>query len=106
MYYVNKKGVRIELTLTKHAIDSFKSRYYALFEKDPVNIEEYLNSLFSGANRVANLNKHELNRLKRYGTDTMFFRNGDFTFVVQNSAVKTIEISRQGFRYLNKKRGR
>ncbi len=107
--YINKKGNEIEISLTEHAQKRFIERYNKIFpnKKIPYNDYEKSNKLieryFSNTHKIKNFNKEERKRKKKYGKDTIFFRNNSFTFVVQNSIIKTIEISDKNFRYLNKK---
>ena len=102
MYYVNKKGNRVGLTLKRHAVLTFCDRYERLFGK-PISCQDavlYIKYHFPHAHKVTNLNGKELKRIKLYGP-TFYFRDKNFTYVVQDVFIITIEISKSGFRYLN-----
>lgn len=68
---------------------------------------ETLQKEFSKArnSRVTNLNKYEKQRKKRHKQGTLFFRNSNFTFVVEDCKIVTVEISIKSKRDLNKKKG-
>ena len=104
MHYFNKKGEKVEVTLSRHALERFEDRYFQVFKERPKDSLADLEKRFNSASRVRNYNTKELSRLKRYGKDTMFFRNLYFTFVVRNRTVVTVEISRKDLRYLNKRK--
>ena len=101
--YFNKKGNKIELRITLHAKRRFVERWEKLFPGVPLeeDVEEMIARWFSHANRIKNFSGKEKNRLQRYGKDTLFFRHSNFTFVVQNAEIVTIEISDRGMRHLN-----
>lgn len=103
--YYNKKGKLIELSISFHARNRFASRWRKVFvgQTLPNDIEAEICRIFRTASRVTSFSKRDKMRLKRYGSDTIFFRTNDFTFVVQDSTILTIEISKEGMRYLNKK---
>lgn len=103
--YINKKGKLIELSISFHAKCRFASRWRKVFvgETLPNDIEAEICRIFKTASRVINFSKRDKMRLKRYGSDTIFFRSNDFTFVVQDSTILTIEVSKEGMRYLNKR---
>ncbi len=102
-YYINRKNNCIQLQITYHALKRFCERWVCLYNTPvPENACEFITQKFLKSSRVININKFERKRLKRYGKDTIFFRNSDFTFVVYNKAIVTIEISRKEKRQLNK----
>ena len=102
-YYINKKGGKVELSITFHAINRFAKRWNRLHPEQlmPGNVDEEITKLFSYSNRLKNLSQKEKNRLRRYGNDTLFFRHNDFTFIVQNMAIVTVEVSSKGKRHMN-----
>jgi len=57
--------------------------------------------LFPLTIRIKNLNIKERTRYKKHGP-TLYFRDNDFTFVVHNGVLVTVEISRKDHRRLNK----
>jgi hypothetical protein len=108
LFYVNKKGNYVKVNISLHSVLRFKERYEALYQKTLPSDMEFLNNfikdLFSKTNRIEKLSRKEKKRLLRYGEDTLFFRNHNFTFVIQNATIVTIEISAVDKRYLNKTR--
>jgi len=102
--YINKKGKVVKLLLTPHAIQRFTERWEKLFPDKKLADNEVFQTIdkwFSNANRIKKLNKHQKERLKKYGKDTLFFKTHGFTFVVQGGSIVTIEISDQNCRDLN-----
>ena len=98
--YINKKGNVIKLQITKHAYLRFKERWELIYQrKCDINIE--LPKLFNKCNRLQNLSCKDKQRLKKHGKDTLFFRTSNFTFVVQDGTIVTVEISDKNKRYLN-----
>ena len=80
-------------------------RWSLLFPNKPLSdsdIDVTIERRFERSCRVENLKSKDLNRLKKYGKDTLYFREIDFTFVVQNTTIVTIEVSSKDKRYLNK----
>jgi len=69
---------------------------------EPEDLQSFIAERFAYASKVVNHSRVERDRLKRYGSDTLYFRHNDFTFVVQNAVIVTIEISNNGQRHLNK----
>ncbi|MBN2653126.1 MAG: hypothetical protein JXR63_12165 [Spirochaetales bacterium] len=105
-YKKNEEKI-VELTITIHARNRFIERWRKLYNKPlPQSIDSFIAENFSKSKKVKGFSSHENKRLKRYGKDTLFFRNNDFTFVVQDARIKTIEISRGGLRHLNKDKSR
>lgn len=103
IYYKNKKGNIVSVRVTDHAIERFIERYNLLFGTalDMDAAIGKIEHLFKHSNRLTKLGKHSQQRLERYGKDTMFFRKNEFTFVVQNSTLVTVEISAKKHRHLN-----
>lgn len=102
MFYLNRKGNQVDLVLKRHAVIVFCERYRSLFNK-PITCKEaeiYIKYNFPHAFRVMDLNQKELKRIKVHGP-TFFFRDKNFTYIVQDACIITIEISKKGFRYLN-----
>ena len=98
--YINKKGNTVSLTVSEHAKRKFLIRWRKLHPDKPIRP---IKKLFDESSLVTNYSHKEERRLKRYGKDTLYFRCAEFTFVVQNAIVKTIEISKKDHRKLNKK---
>lgn len=106
MYYRNKKGKKIVVTVTHHAVAQYQTRWRKTFPDDTLDPSTVLGDIagkFNLAQRVKNMNKHEKDRIKKHG-DTLFFRQGPFTFVVAGQEIVTIELSNKTKRYLNKDR--
>lgn len=102
-HYINKNGKRIELEISHHAFLRLKERWHQLYDSpEPEDLQSFIAERFAHANKVVNHSKVERERLKKYGSDTLYFRHNDFTFVVQNAVIVTIEISNSGQRHLNK----
>jgi hypothetical protein len=102
-YYVNKHGSRVYLGITRHALIRVSQRTQLMGDSryKGMSAEGQVRDLFLHAHRVLNLSGKEEKRLDKHGKDTMFFRNGDYTFVVQDCTVVTVEISAKGMRHLN-----
>lgn len=104
--YVNKRGKRVPLTITNHARRRMLERWPRIYPTEPIapqTVDAKIIELFTRAQRVTNLTYKELVRCKRHGKDTLLFRNNGFTFVVQDAAILTVEISVRDKRYLNKR---
>ena len=102
--YVNKRGKTVNLVVSNHAYKRFIERYPRIFgdRLSLVNLKTTFNMFFQQTKRVQKLNHKEQYRIKKNGNDSMFFRTNDFTFVVKNATVVTVEISAKGKRHLNK----
>jgi hypothetical protein len=100
--YVNGRGKRVVLEVKRHAVFAFQERFERLFNRriSCAMAQRFIELKFADAQRVKNINYKERRRVKRHG-HTLYFREGDFTFVVHNAVVITVEISRNGFRGLN-----
>ena len=101
-HYINKKGEIVFLEVTAHAWNRFLQRWKLVYPEQPLPNDTTIAELFSRTNRVKNFSPKELERLKRYGKDSMFFRTNSFTFVVQNATIVTVEICAKDSRYLNR----
>jgi hypothetical protein len=102
MFYINKKGNRVNLTVTRHAILQFCDRYQRLFNEKItcLQAQKYIEYCFPLNGIVKNFTKKELKRIKKYGR-TFYFRDNNFTYVVHDVFIMTVEISKKGFRHLN-----
>lgn len=102
MFYINKKGNKVNLMIKRHAIIVFCERYQRLFKKSItfLDAELYIKHHFPYTDRVDNINKKEFMRIKRHGP-TFYFRDTNFTYVVHDVFIMTVEISKKGYRYLN-----
>lgn len=102
--YVNKRGKRVPLQITVHARRRMLQRWPRIHPEQPISmdtVDERIAKLFAAANRVQNLSYKETIRSNRHGKDTLLFRHDVFTFVVQDAAIVTIEISAKDKRHLN-----
>jgi hypothetical protein len=100
--YLNNKGRRVELVVKRHAVFAFRDRFERLYGV-PISCEkaeQHIEARFPEADRVKNISNKEHKRIKRHG-HSLFFRDEDFTYVVTNGVLITIEISRRGHRGLN-----
>lgn len=102
IYYYNKKSRKVRVAITRHAVFAFQIRYNLLFDTHISlrTAENLIKSRFPLASRISNLSFREQTRVKRHG-HSLFFRDPEFTYVVHNGAMKTVEISKKGFRDLN-----
>ena len=103
IYYLNSKGKKIEIIIKRHAVFSFRDRYEKLFGTvlTSTEAEGRIIALFPLASRVKNYNSREKIRIKRHG-HSLYFRDPNFTYVIHNGVMITVEISKKGFRKLNK----
>jgi hypothetical protein len=100
--YLNNKGRRVELVVKRHAVFAFQERFEKLYGV-PISCEkaeQYIEARFPVTDRVKNISHKEQRRIKKHG-HSLFFRDEDFTYVVTNGVLITIEISRRGHRGLN-----
>ena len=103
--YKNRKGKIVKVFITPHARRRFLERWYRLYPERKLDrhVDWVIKEYFEQASRVEALSRKDRLRMKRHGKDTIYFRQNDFTFVVQNATIVTVEISRRGNRYLNKR---
>lgn len=102
--YQGKKGP-VQATITRHAYDRFRERWARIFPGKalPADVNAEIARQFNRASRVTNLGVYEKRRMDRHGKDTLYFRADCFTFIVQDAAIVTVEISDRDMRHLNKK---
>ena len=102
--YINSKGKAVGVTITRHAVFAMQERYkrYYGIEISAKQAEEQITKRFPGCNRLKNLTAYEKKRDKKYNGDTLYFRELEFTFIVQDALLKSVEISAKGKRGLNK----
>ncbi|HUN24247.1 MAG TPA: hypothetical protein PK299_14040 [Anaerolineales bacterium] len=103
--YINKKGNRVEITVTHHALERFFERWNRIFPHLAITRAQLWDKLaeqFAMSNRVGKINSKLRLRQKRHGKDTLYFRGNGLTFVVQDATLLTVEIHTEGKRYLNK----
>ena len=105
LFYNNKKEKQINLTVRRHALSRFVERYQIVYGKklNPQEIISVFIKTFQQTDRVQKLKRGDKRRLKRYGEDNLFFRGTNFTFIVQNAEIITVEISRKDKRHMNKR---
>lgn len=104
IFYINKHSKKVPVSLTLHAVDRFVQRFNLIHPQKKIDYhiaEDTIAELFCKSNRLINLKRQHKYRLKKHGSDTMFFKTNNFTFVVQNAQIVTIEISNDECRYLN-----
>lgn len=103
MIYLNKKGKQVRVEIRCHAVTQYRKRAKALYGIDMTNQQaaDAIRKRFPGMDRkLGNFNRHEKKRLKKY-EQTIFFKDEEFTFVVQDAKLLTVEIGRKGERGLN-----
>lgn len=100
--YVNNKGRRVPLEVKRHAVFAFQERFEKLYKVaiSCAQAERHIEARFPEADRVKNISNKEQKRIRRHG-HSLYFRDEDFTYVVHNGVLITIEISRRGARGLN-----
>lgn len=106
LLYRNRENQLVAVTISHHAYMRFLQRWCSLHGAQCPDPEEQVQRMLRGSSRVRKFNRHEVQRLKRYGRDTLYLRNGQFTFVVHNCVIVTVEISATGKRELNQRAGR
>lgn len=100
--YTNKKGNEVHLGITKHALARLEERWVRLHgEPVPGGAQKWIECNFKNAVRITKPTPALKKRLRKNGGDSMYFRHGAMTFVVQNGTIVTIEISRKGDRLAN-----
>ena len=106
IYYINQRGKSVSLELTNHARMRFYYRWKRIFPGEtllPEEVDIVLKRWFESSYRIEP-NSYELKkRLKKHGKDTLYFKNKPFLFVIQSASIRTVEISDDNCRELNKK---
>jgi len=105
LVYTNSKGKEILVGITHHARKRFRERWERLNPSVPLTestLDQTLIDSFSRAKRLENFGRKLRTRINRYGKDTLYFRHEQFTFVVQDASLVTVEISDSSKRHLNK----
>lgn len=100
-FYINSKGERVYVVVSKHALDRFTERSRRLNGVGLCNPIDVLVKQFNCSKRVFNLNKIQKKRVARYKGDTLFFRFFEMTFVVCDSTIVTVELAGKKTRSLN-----
>jgi hypothetical protein len=100
-YYISKKGKRVYVKISQHALEQFAKRYEIIMGIVPQDIFQTLFQEFGRAGMMWDLPPKYKLRLRRHGTDTLYFKSKDFVFVVQGETIKTVEIIGE-YRDLNK----
>jgi hypothetical protein len=103
--YVNRRGKRVTLLISKHAFSRFRERWANLFPNQLLSIgdtERVMVEWFQQASRLEQPSGKLRVRLKRHGKDTLYFKTQCFTFVVQDATIVTVEISDKNRRDLNR----
>ena|SRR3990167_10079288 len=104
IHYKNNKGRDVAVTITRHAVFAMQERYknYYGIEITAKQAEQQIIKRFPGCNRVKNLSLLEKKRTKKHNGNTLYFRELEFTFIVDDAYLKSVEISAKGKRGLNK----
>ena len=107
--YINRKGKRVDLTITGHARLRFVERYNKIFPEAPIldyaTAETTIENWWKNAVLKINKTKQLKERIKKYGDDSMYFISTYFVFVVQNKQIVTIEIGARNKKHLNRGKG-
>ncbi|WP_224984486.1 hypothetical protein [Geomonas agri] len=104
-YYIDSSKNRVELEISYHARQRFVERWNILNPYNTIDgkyVDDHISTLFIDAQLVSNLSIDELKRINKHNSNTLYFRRSDFTFVVCDKCIVTIEISDNGLRSLNK----
>ncbi len=109
LYYINKRQKKIKVAITYHARNRFIERYNRIFIDKPIyKIEEVDKAIEKWWNvsteKTSTTGKLKI-RKRRHGKDTLYFISTYFLFVVQDSAIVTIELGSKDTRHLNNKKG-
>ena len=105
MHYTNRRGKQVQIAITEHAKRRFHQRWRRMYPDKPLAIEDVaaeIEKWFGHCQRVEKLSYREKVRQDRHGGDTIYFRTNAFTFIVQNGALLTVEVSDSELRHLNK----
>jgi hypothetical protein len=104
--YVNKRGKEVSVQVGRHAVLQYQARWNRLKPDDQITVKEAwrrIEEYFPSASRVQNLTGRERRRISKYGngSDTLYFRNNFFTYVVCDGHMVTVELSDWDLRPLN-----
>lgn len=103
--YINKKNNRVQVKVTCHSIKQLQIRYCNMFKKQ-LNFDQakkHIAKIWPGMDRVISLTQKQIKRNRKYTGETLLFRDLNFTFIINNSVLRTIEISQNGKCHLNQK---
>jgi len=94
LIYKNRKGNKIEVTATNHARYRFMHRWKEAKPDLPNEGKKHsvLAKYFNDASIMKSSGTNYENRRKRYGEDTLYFKNDLFVFIVQSAQLRTVEI--------------
>lgn len=103
-YYTSKKGRVVPVSIRNHAVLRFIERMERLrsITLEYQQAKNVISDMFN-LSHPAKLNGKYKERLEKHGGHTLYFRNCEFVFVVENAQIVTIEIAAKGFRHLNSK---
>lgn len=105
LVYTNNKGKQILVGITHHARKRFLERWERVYPKVSLSestVDLTIADFFSRAKRLENLGRKLRTRINRHGKDTLYFQHDQFTFIVQDASLVTVEISNSAKRHLNK----
>ncbi|HBJ34348.1 MAG TPA: hypothetical protein DDZ51_06210 [Planctomycetaceae bacterium] len=105
LHYTNSKGKQVCIGITQHARKRFIERWGRIYpdtELDPATVDSKIAEFFAQTIRQKTYDRKHKTRLKRHGKDTLYFKHSHLTFIVQDAALLTVEISDRSKRYLNK----
>lgn len=110
--YTNSKNQKIVIEFSKHAKTQFQKRLKKLADRSNDDflklviasisedlIDSILTNMFLNASKKEKVGKLKT-RDSKHGGDSIFFKFGDFNFVVCNRVVKTVELNGE-YRRLN-----
>jgi len=101
--YQGKKGP-VQVVITRHCRERFRERWARAFPHRPLcaDIDAEITNRFNRATRISHRGVHEKRRMARHGRDTLYFRADNFTFIVQDAVIVTVELNERGMRHLNR----
>jgi hypothetical protein len=100
-FYINSKGERVYVVVSRHAIERFKVRSRRLNGVKVEHPEDVLVRQFNCAQRIIKLNNRQRKRASKYKGDTLFFRFMELVFVVCDATIVTVELAGKKTRLLN-----
>lgn len=101
--YTNKRGKTVSLKVSDHAAARFVERYTHAYGHKPMgDIQDLLQRQLDRANLIKNFCVHLRARRRRYGTDTLYYRNETFTMVIKNGELVTVELAAKNQRHMNR----
>lgn len=90
----NIKGQDVQFVVTDHAYAQFSKRIKRLHKNIlPYEIVEKFVEVFQEANKLKNRSQAKRIRDEKYEGKTIYYRNKDFNFIVQENVIITVEFN-------------